>query len=78
MNDMIFERGTRRVKLPGGREVEVPAPLSAALAEHPAAKAAFEKLSPSGRKRHILAVEGAKTDETRDRRLAKIVAELGG
>ncbi len=60
------------------REVPVPPALTAALKKDSAAKAAFDKLPPSGRKRHILAIEGAKTDETRERRLAKILAELGG
>ena len=60
------------------REVQVPAALAAALSKNSTAKAAFDALPPSGKKRHILAVEGAKTDETRERRLAKIVAELGG
>jgi uncharacterized protein YdeI (YjbR/CyaY-like superfamily) len=47
-----------------------------ALDAHPDAKEAFDKLSYSNRKRHVLAVEGAKTEETRHRRLDKIVTEL--
>ncbi len=42
------------------------------------AKSAFEKLSYSNKRRHTLAIERAKTDETRQRRLAKILAELRG
>jgi hypothetical protein len=59
------------------REVEVPADLAAALAAEPAAAAAFEALSYSNKSRHVLSVNGAKTDETRQRRIAKVVAELG-
>lgn len=58
------------------REVVVPSELAEALEREPQAKAAFERLSYSGRKRHVLAVEGAKTDETRQRRIAKVLAEL--
>ena len=60
------------------REVEVPADLADALAAAPAARTAFEALSYSNRLRHVLAVEGAKAAETRARRIAKIVGELGG
>jgi bifunctional DNA-binding transcriptional regulator/antitoxin component of YhaV-PrlF toxin-antitoxin module len=58
------------------REVAVPAELAAALKEHPDAKRAFEKLSYTNQKRHVLAIEGAKTAETRQRRLAKAIDEL--
>ncbi len=59
------------------REVAVPADLAAALKKAPAAKKAFEALSNSNKKRHVLSVEGAKTAETRERRVAKVLAELG-
>lgn len=58
------------------REVAVPPALAAALADDPAAKARFEGLSYSGRLRHVLDVETAKTDETRAKRLAKVMAAL--
>jgi len=58
------------------REVDVPPALAAALKKNPAARRRFESLSNSGKKRHTLSVEGAKTDETRDRRVAKAIAEL--
>ncbi len=59
------------------REVTIPAELAAALAAaEPTAAEAFAALSVSNRKRHVLAVEGAKTPETRDRRIAKILSEL--
>ena len=60
------------------RVVEVPEDLAAALDAEPAARAAFDALPPSGRKRHVLAVEGAKTDATRERRIAKAAAQLAG
>ncbi len=58
------------------REIEVPSDLAEALRRSPAAGPAFDALSPSGKKRHVLSVTGAKTDETRRRRLAKAIAEL--
>lgn len=60
------------------REVEVPADLDAALAAAPAAKAAFDALSYSAKRRHTLSVEGAKTDATRARRVAKAISDLAG
>jgi hypothetical protein len=59
------------------REVAVPDDLAAALAADPRAKAAFDALSYSHQSRWVLSVEGAKTAETRARRVAKTVAELG-
>lgn len=59
------------------RTVEVPADLQQALDAAPTARASFEALSNSGKKRHVLSVEGAKTDETRQRRIQKVVDELG-
>lgn len=60
------------------REVEVPPDLAAALAAAPSAVQAFAALSYSGKRRHVLAVEGAKAPETRQRRISKVVDELGG
>jgi bifunctional DNA-binding transcriptional regulator/antitoxin component of YhaV-PrlF toxin-antitoxin module len=60
------------------RTVEVPADLAAALKAAPAAKEAFDALSYSNQRRHVLAVEGAKAADTRARRIAKVVDELGG
>ncbi|WP_022884802.1 YdeI/OmpD-associated family protein [Glaciibacter superstes] len=59
------------------REVEVPADFAAALATDAAAQAAFDKLSYSGKRQHTLSIEGAKTPETRQRRIAKSIATLG-
>jgi uncharacterized protein YdeI (YjbR/CyaY-like superfamily) len=58
------------------RTVAVPDDLEAALAAQPAARAAFDGLSYSNQRRHVLALEQAKTEETRQRRLAKVLAEL--
>ncbi|MFN8623038.1 MAG: YdeI/OmpD-associated family protein [Chloroflexota bacterium] len=58
------------------RTVEVPADLAAALDAEPAARATFEGLSPSLKKYHVDNVEGAKSPETRTRRIEKAVATL--
>lgn len=60
------------------RTVEVPPDLARALTAAPAAKKAFDALSYSNQRRYVLAVEGAKAADTRARRVAKTVAELGG
>lgn len=58
------------------RSVTVPADLATALAAAPAARAEFDGLSYSNQRRHVLAVEQAKTEQTRQRRISKVVAEL--
>jgi bacteriocin resistance YdeI/OmpD-like protein/uncharacterized protein DUF1905 len=58
------------------REVTVPPALAAALDADPTARATFEKLSNSNKSWHVLQVTGAKTDETRERRIAKSIAAL--
>ena len=58
------------------REVTVPADLAVALEIDPDARAAFGRLSYSNRLRHVLSIEGAKTDETRQRRVSKAIGEL--
>jgi hypothetical protein len=58
------------------RVVEVPADLAAALDAEPAARAAFDALNYSNQRRHTLSVEGAKTEATRARRVAKVVETL--
>lgn len=60
------------------RVLDVPGDLSAALDADPPARAAFDALSYSNRRRHVLSVEGAKTAETRARRIAKAVEVLRG
>ena len=58
------------------RIVELPADFAAALAAEPAAQTTFDKLSPSNKGYHVSLVEGAKSDETRQRRIEKSVAVL--
>jgi hypothetical protein len=58
------------------REVVVPPDVAEALAADPAANAAFEALSYSHKRRHILAIDDAKTPETRHRRITKAIATL--
>ena len=58
------------------RTVTVPDDLAAALAEQPGAAAAFDALAYSIRKEYVRQVESAKAQETRDRRIAGIVAKL--
>jgi Bacteriocin-protection, YdeI or OmpD-Associated/Domain of unknown function (DUF1905) len=58
------------------REVTVPDDLTAALESDDDARRAFAGLSYSHRLRHVLAVEDAKTPETRARRIAKAVEML--
>jgi hypothetical protein len=58
------------------REVTVPADLQQALATDAHARTVFEGLSYSRKQRHVLSIEGAKTDETRQRRIGKAIAEL--
>jgi len=57
------------------RTVDVPADLAAALTAA-GAMGAFDKASYSGRKEFVRQVNDAKTQETRDRRIAAIVAKL--
>ena len=58
------------------RAVDVPADLRAALDADPAAAAAFAALSYSKQRAHVLSVEGAKTADTRLRRVEKVLAAL--
>jgi Bacteriocin-protection, YdeI or OmpD-Associated/Domain of unknown function (DUF1905) len=58
------------------REVTVPADLAAALDAEPDARRTFDGLSYSNKSWHVLQVTGAKTDETRQRRIARSVDAL--
>ena len=60
------------------RVVEVPPDLAVVLASDRAAADAWAALSVSRQRAHALAVDGAKTDETRARRVEKVLAELRG
>lgn len=59
------------------REVSVPDDFAAALDRAPDARRFFDGLSYSNRLRFVLNIEGAKTAETRQRRIDKAVAMLG-
>src|SRR5215212_9482098 len=58
------------------REITVPDDLDAALEAVPEARATFDRLSYSNKSWHVLQVTGAKTEETRQRRIAKSVEAL--
>ena len=58
------------------REVTVPADLAQALKKNPSAQRTFAALSYSKKQAIVLSVEGAKTQETRDRRIEKALNEL--
>jgi hypothetical protein len=58
------------------REVTVPPDLAKALKKDAKAKRTFDALSYSNKGWHVQSIEGAKTDETRQRRIAKSVAAL--
>jgi uncharacterized protein YdeI (YjbR/CyaY-like superfamily) len=68
--------GDAGVKRPSGsrtgrpREVAVPEALTHALETHSEARAAFERFSPSHRREYAEWVADAKTDATRERRIA--------
>jgi hypothetical protein len=59
------------------RIIEVPEDLAAALAAKPGAREAFDALATSRRKEFVRQVLEAKAQETRERRIAGIVAKLG-
>ena len=58
------------------REVVVPPDFAAVLDADTEAKRNFDALSYSNKRRHVLSIEGAKSDETRQRRVAKALEEL--
>lgn len=58
------------------RVVEVPSDFAAALDADGTARQAFDKLSYSNQRRHVTAIEDAKTPETRHRRIDKAIATL--
>ena len=70
MVDVVMERDEEE------RTVEAPPPLAKALAKSEAAQASWEKLSFTHKKEMALAITGAKQEETRTRRLAKIMQIL--
>ena len=58
------------------REVAVPPDFAEALGGNAAARQRFEALSYSRRKALVTGIEGAKTEETRQRRLRKAIEDL--
>ena len=58
------------------REVVVPADFAAALDAEPKTRETFDKLSNSNKGWHVSQVTGAKTDETRQRRIVRSVETL--
>lgn len=60
------------------RVIEIPLALAEALDADPAVRAAFENLAPSKRKEMARQVAEAKQEETRQRRLEKVLDALRG
>lgn len=58
------------------RELAIPPDLTAALAADDTARARFESLSYSAKQRFVLPIGQAKTEETRQRRVAKVITDL--
>jgi uncharacterized protein YdeI (YjbR/CyaY-like superfamily) len=66
-------KAPRARKKAAPRAVRVPAQLVAAFAKHKKAQAGFEAMSPSHKREYIEWITEAKSEETRDRRLAQAV-----
>ncbi|WP_435154250.1 YdeI/OmpD-associated family protein [Amycolatopsis sacchari] len=60
------------------RTVDLPPDLARALDAVPVSRQAFDKLSYSHQRRYVLWIGEAKTEPTRQRRIAKTVADLSG
>jgi hypothetical protein len=58
------------------REVDEPADLAAALDADAQARAAFKRLPFGLKRKHVAQIEQAKSDETRLRRISKLIATL--
>ncbi|WP_086847132.1 YdeI/OmpD-associated family protein [Amycolatopsis kentuckyensis] len=58
------------------RELEIPADLAEALTADEAARTRFESLSYSAKQRFVLPIGQAKTEQTRQRRVAKVITDL--
>jgi Bacteriocin-protection, YdeI or OmpD-Associated/Domain of unknown function (DUF1905) len=58
------------------REVDLPADFAAALAAEPNAQRTFDALSPSNKGYHTALIGGAKSDDTRQRRIEKSIGAL--
>jgi len=60
------------------RTVEIPAYLQKALDRNKTAKENFEKLAPSKKKAIVLSINDAKTEETKIKRIDKVIEQLLG
>ena len=60
------------------RIVDEPEDFAAALGNNKKARAAFDKMPFGLKRKHVAAIEDAKSLETRQRRISKLVAELQG
>ncbi|MGW0664701.1 YdeI/OmpD-associated family protein [Streptodolium elevatio] len=60
------------------RTVVEPEDFARALDDDPVARAAYDNLSHSRKREHVLAIESAKKPETRRRRIDKAIAALRG
>jgi hypothetical protein len=58
------------------RVVSEPPELASALDADPQARAAYDRLSHSRKRAHVLAVQGAKRPETRERRIEQVLVSL--
>lgn len=58
------------------RVVVEPVDFARALADNPAARAAFDNLTDSRKREHVRAIENAKKPETRRRRIDKAISTL--
>lgn len=59
-------------------ERDLPPQIAIALAQNPKARTAWEKVQPSRRRRHLLAIFHYRNPESRARRIAKFVEEISG
>jgi uncharacterized protein YdeI (YjbR/CyaY-like superfamily) len=74
----LNEKGVKVAKKPAAspKDVIVPKDLTAALSKNKAARATFEKFSPSHKREYVAWIEEAKTEPTRNKRLATTVEWL--
>ena len=73
----LNEKGLKVAKKPvEKKELVIPADLTKALSKHKAAKSAFDKFSYSHKKEYVQWIEEAKTEPTRNKRLATTVEWL--
>lgn len=71
LNDRGVKLVTTAKAAPGSKPVETPDYFLEALSTNPAAKKVFDSQSPSFRRNYIVWLESAKTDTTRQQRIAE-------